>query len=197
MPKKIKVPEFHDLEDERRFWDETDTEDLDPSEVEEIDAPPPSGPRRPLTSMFSVRFDTEVLDAVRQRARAVGVTTGELVRRWVAERLAEERSGRERRTDAPSVSPSEVLEVIRAEVEAHAAAIRAAVPWTQELRAELAAVREVLQRLGFTVVPGGTEESVAAGEGQADSTTRASLTAVVEAQADTVVEPSESTRRRS
>lgn len=82
------IPKFESREEEQRFWDETDLEDLSPEQLEEIKIPRPA---RPLSATFAVRFDDKTLEAIRRVAKAHGLGPTQLVRSWVLERLNLER----------------------------------------------------------------------------------------------------------
>jgi hypothetical protein len=78
------IPEFDSLEEEAAFWDTHSLaefeDELEPVEVEVV---------RPLVHVWevAVEFDRATFDRLRAVAREQGLTTAELAKAWLLERL--------------------------------------------------------------------------------------------------------------
>lgn len=83
-----KIPKTDDREAEAAFWDAASLEELAPGELTPARV---SRPKRPLSTTFAIRFDTETVAAIRSAADAEGIGPTQLARRWVLERLRIER----------------------------------------------------------------------------------------------------------
>lgn len=79
---------FQDREEEAKFWDNVDLEQIAPGELVDADVVRPA---RPLSATFAVRLDERSLEQIRSVARARGLGPTQLVRSWVLERLQLER----------------------------------------------------------------------------------------------------------
>lgn len=92
-PKKIRVPRFKDLEEERKFWDEADLTDLAEGELQATERAivRPAGA---LSAQLAIRLDARSMAELRQRADELGVGPTQLARAWIIEKL-------ERKHDQP------------------------------------------------------------------------------------------------
>lgn len=91
--------------DLRQHYDNSDTTaDLENAEYEPADAPPAA--ERMTT--FAVRLPVPVLDRVRQIAAEQGVTTSEVLRRWVDDGI----TAHDHTAELGSVPASELLDLI-------------------------------------------------------------------------------------
>jgi hypothetical protein len=79
--KKSKLPKTDSIEELARFWD---THDLTDFEDELVEIKEPVFER---DESIHVQLDARQAKAVRQIARSKGVSQGELVRKWVLEKL--------------------------------------------------------------------------------------------------------------
>jgi len=77
MKKQIKVPEFRGEDEERDFWANIDlSEYLEPSDFANVSFPN----LKPTTRAISIRFPEYVLDAVKEKANAMGVPYQALIK---------------------------------------------------------------------------------------------------------------------
>ena len=77
MKKKIALPEFENEDEERDFWARIDlSEYLEPGDFERASFPN----LKPTTRAISIRFPEYVLDAVKERAHAMGVPYQALIK---------------------------------------------------------------------------------------------------------------------
>jgi hypothetical protein len=91
-----KIPKFRSWDEEAAFWDTTDVTTIDPSELEEVTIDVAA----PLSVSFAVRLDAATVAALREVAERRGLGVTQLVRSWILERLAIERSGAEGRRES-------------------------------------------------------------------------------------------------
>ncbi len=91
MKKPLELPEFANEDEERDFWAEVNLADY----YEPEDADPVSFPNlKPTSRSISIRFPEYVLDAVKERANAMGVPYQSLIKEAVVKAYVE--GGQER-----------------------------------------------------------------------------------------------------
>lgn len=80
MKQELRLPPFKSEDDERDFWADTDLSEYFESE----DFEPVSFPNlKPTSRPISIRFPEYVLDAVKERANAMGVSYQALIKEAV------------------------------------------------------------------------------------------------------------------
>lgn len=86
MKKPLELPEFANEEEERDFWAEVNLADY----YQPDDARPVSFPNlKPTSRSISIRFPEYVLDAVKERANAMGVPYQSLIKEAVIKAYVE------------------------------------------------------------------------------------------------------------
>jgi CopG antitoxin of type II toxin-antitoxin system len=79
---KSRIPKFHTLQEEAKFWDTHDTTDF-----EDKFKPAMVHVAKPLEYVFSVRFDGQTLSELQRQAERKGTGTATLIRMLVKEGL--------------------------------------------------------------------------------------------------------------
>ncbi|MGH2705722.1 MAG: CopG family antitoxin [Actinomycetota bacterium] len=96
------VPGFRSREEEARFWERTELQDLSPDEATRVELKA----RRPRRITFAIRLEPETVDLLREVARLEGLGVTQLARAWILSRLrAEQRVGAlaKSTTDFPAI----------------------------------------------------------------------------------------------
>ncbi len=85
MKKQLKaIPEFADEEEERRFWEQSDSSDyLDWSKAQSVVMPN----LKPTTKTISLRLPQHLLDSLKAAANARDVPYQSLIKVWLQEKL--------------------------------------------------------------------------------------------------------------
>lgn len=87
--KKSKLPKTDSIQELAEFWDTHDATDFE-SEMEEV-----AEPVFVRRAAIKVPLESAEAEAVRQMARAKGVSQEELIRTWVQEKLARRNGARQ------------------------------------------------------------------------------------------------------
>ncbi len=85
MKKQLKaIPEFADEEEERRFWEQSDSSDyLDWNKAQSVVMPN----LKPTTKTISLRLPQHLLDSLKAAANARDVPYQSLIKVWLQEKL--------------------------------------------------------------------------------------------------------------
>lgn len=78
---KKNIPNFQTIEEEAKFWEETNTTDYNFESEEWINSP-----KKPVT----IRLNEGYIDLAKQLAERLGMGYQTLLRSWIAERLLKE-----------------------------------------------------------------------------------------------------------